>query len=87
MPGDSDKSGLRFISLGTEFAAGFVGLTLVGLWIDRHFEVAPWGLVVGLVVGLVGGTYNLIRDVMKVSAQQQAQSLEKGDEGEKGGEE
>jgi F0F1-type ATP synthase assembly protein I len=67
MPGDEDKSGLRFIGLGTEFAAGFVGLTLLGLWIDHHFEVAPWGLVVGLFIGLVGGTYNLIRGVVSVT--------------------
>lgn len=68
MPGESDKSGLRFLGLGTEFAAGFVGLTLVGLWIDRTFDTAPWGLLIGLFIGLVGGTYNLIRGVMKSAA-------------------
>ena len=67
MPGGTDKPGLRFLSLGTEFAASMVGLTLFGLWIDRHFDVYPWGILIGLALGLIGGTYNLIRQVMNAS--------------------
>jgi F0F1-type ATP synthase assembly protein I len=69
MPGGTDKSGLRFLGLGTEFAAALVGLTLVGLWIDRTFDAAPWGVLIGLFIGLVGGTYNLIRGVIAATKQ------------------
>ncbi len=48
--------------IGFEFAAAVVGLSLLGLWIDRHYGSSPWGLFIGLTLGLVGGTYNLIRD-------------------------
>lgn len=50
-----------FGGLGFEFAAGVAGTTLIGLWIDRHYDSQPWGTLVGAVIGLVGGMYNMIR--------------------------
>jgi F0F1-type ATP synthase assembly protein I len=35
---------------------------LLGYWVDRHWDVAPWGLVIGALLGLIGGGYNLIRE-------------------------
>ncbi len=53
--------------IGFEFAASVVGLSLLGLWIDRHRGTSPWGLLIGLALGLVGGTYNLIRDSLRAT--------------------
>jgi len=64
MTGGDSKAGLRFLALGTEFAAAVVGLTLVGYWVDRHFGTAPWSTVTGAMIGLVGGMYNLLRQVL-----------------------
>ena len=62
---DGDRRGwIRHGGIGFEFVAAVVGFSLVGLWIDRHYDSRPWGLVVGAALGLIGGTYNLIRGSM-----------------------
>ncbi len=53
---------IRHSGIGIEFAAAVAGFALVGLWIDRHYDTAPWGVVIGAALGLVGGTYNLVRE-------------------------
>ncbi len=59
------KSGLAPVSLGFEFAAAVMGGCFVGVWIDRHFETAPWGTVGGASVGMIGGFYNFLRNSIK----------------------
>lgn len=59
------RSGLAPVSLGFEFAAAVMGGCFVGVWIDRHFETAPWGTVGGASVGMVGGFYNFLRNSIK----------------------
>jgi F0F1-type ATP synthase assembly protein I len=44
-----------------EFAAGVVGCTLIGWWVDRTFGTGNKGIVTGAIVGCVGGMYHLIR--------------------------
>lgn len=59
---DGDRpSWVRFSGIGIEFAAALAGFTLVGYWIDSHYDSRPWGIVIGAGLGLIGGTYNLIR--------------------------
>lgn len=58
---------LRFSGIGVEFAGVVIGFTLIGLWIDRHYDKSPWGVVIGASLGLVGGMYNLIRESLKAS--------------------
>ena len=60
----------RWMSLsgiGIEFAAAVAGFTLAGYWWDGHFHTSPWGLLIGIALGLVGGTYNLIRQLLVAS--------------------
>jgi F0F1-type ATP synthase assembly protein I len=52
---------VKLSGLGIELAAAVAGLTLFGYWLDRHFGIGPWGMVVGGTIGIVGGLYNLIR--------------------------
>ena len=60
---DGDRpSWLRFSGIGFEFVAAIAGFALVGYWVDRHWNIRPWGLVIGAVLGLIGGMYNLIRE-------------------------
>ena len=56
---------VRHSGMGLEFAAAVAGFALVGLWIDRRYGTAPWGLVVGLILGMAGGLYNLVRESLK----------------------
>lgn len=58
---------LRFSGIGVEFAGVVIGFTLIGIWIDRHYNKSPWGVVIGASLGLVGGMYNLIRESLKAS--------------------
>ena len=55
------KPQLRLAGLGVELLGAILGFTLVGLWIDHHYDTRPWGLLVCVVLGFVGGFYNLIR--------------------------
>jgi ATP synthase protein I len=71
--------GARYYSLGIEFAAAIVGLTLLGYWIDRRFESAPWGVLIGLGFGMVGGTYNLYRAARQWSRAAQSGEAEQID--------
>jgi F0F1-type ATP synthase assembly protein I len=64
MPRRTLGPGLKYLGLGTEFAAAVAGLTLVGYWVDRHFGTRPWGLLIGAGLGLVGGMYNMLRDAL-----------------------
>ena len=71
-------SWIRYSSLGVEFVVVVVGFALVGLWVDRHCDSEPWGVLIGAALGLVGGTYNLIRASLAAFRE-----LEKGDRDEK----
>ncbi len=53
---------VRYAGVGIEFAAAVAGFTLVGFWIDRHYDSRPWGVLIGAFLGLTGGMYNLIRE-------------------------
>ena len=63
--GANRSRGARLTGLGIEFAAAVGGLTVLGVWIDRRFETAPWGVLIGAGIGLIGGTYNMIRDGLR----------------------
>jgi len=57
-----DRSGwIRFSGIGIELAGAVAGMSLLGLWIDRHYDCGPWGVVIGATLGLTGGMYNMIR--------------------------
>ena len=60
--------GLREIApllgLGIQFAV----LVLVGVgggwWVDRHYHVSPWGILIGGIIGIAVGFYHFIRTVL-----------------------
>ncbi len=58
---------LRQAGLGIELAASMIGLTLLGLWIDRRWATAPWGVVICASIGFVGGMYNFFRSAQKAA--------------------
>jgi len=66
-PNKKPSSGTRVLGIGFELAAAVAGFTLVGYWVDRHYQVGPWGVLIGLALGLIGGMYNLIRQSLAAS--------------------
>lgn len=68
-PGRNRWGGGALWGMGFELAAAVAGFTLVGYWVDRHYQTYPWGILIGLALGLIGGMYNLIRDSLAASRQ------------------
>lgn len=66
-PGAGGQGGNSLWGVGFELAGAVAGFTLVGYWVDHHFQTHPWGVLIGLVLGLVGGMYNLIRESLAAS--------------------
>lgn len=58
---DNNGRWQQLASMGMEFAAAVVGLTLFGWWLDRSLGTSPRWTIICAVVGVVGGFYNLIR--------------------------
>lgn len=52
---------IRASGIGLEFAGAVAGFTLIGYFVDRHYESGPWGVLGGAVLGLTGGMYNMVR--------------------------
>ena len=79
------KYDLSLAVLGTEWAAAVIGFTLLGLWIDRRWETAPWAVLICLAIGFVGGTYNFVLAAQKAARESAARMAEggQGDDGER----
>jgi len=67
---------LGLAGLGIELAAAVVGLTALGLWIDRRLETEPWATVIGASIGFVGGMYNFILSAQKAARRAEQQAAE-----------
>ena len=63
---------VRFSGIGLEFAAAVAGFTLIGYWIDGHYQSSPKGVLIGAALGIIGGGYNLIRESLAASREAQA---------------
>lgn len=61
---------MKYANMGFEFAAAVCGFSLLGYWIDRHWQIeGRWGLIVCAGLGVVGGLYNLIRQAVAAAAE------------------
>lgn len=58
-----------YAGMGTEFAGGLCGLTLLGVWIDRSYATGAKATLICASLGLVGGLYNFIRQAMRLTAE------------------
>lgn len=65
--GEAYRQLAPYMGLGTELAASVVGMLLIGYFLDKHFGTSPWLLLVGAAAGLIGGFYNFIREIQKLS--------------------
>lgn len=55
------KNGIKYASLGIEFASMILGLGFVGYYIDKKFSSSPLFLIVGIFFGFISGIYRLYR--------------------------
>ena len=55
------KNGIKYASLGIEFASMILGLGLVGYYIDNKLNSSPRFLIIGMFFGFISGIYRLYR--------------------------
>ena len=55
------KNGIKYASLGIEFASMILGLGLVGYYIDKKLNSSPLFLIIGMFLGFISGIYRLYR--------------------------
>lgn len=78
-PPPTPPSPWRYAGMGMELAGAIVGFTLVGFWVDYHYQSRPVGTLVGAGLGTVGGLYNLIREALAMSRNQDVPPRRKDD--------
>jgi hypothetical protein len=67
MANPDDSNWPKFAAIGLEIAAG-VGLgIIIGSWIDRKRNSAPWGILIGAGLGFAAGLYLLIKEANRVN--------------------
>ena len=49
------KNGIKYASLGIEFASMILGLGLVGYYIDKKLNSSPLFLIIGMFFGFISG--------------------------------
>lgn len=54
------------ISAGFEFAAAIVICMLIGIWMDRQFDMAPLWMLIWMFMGIAVAFYNLYRASQKL---------------------
>jgi len=60
-------SWIRFSGIGIEFASAVAVFTVIGYYIDRHYDSSPTALLICIFLGLIGGMYNLIRESLNAT--------------------
>ena len=67
MAGNDDSNWGQYLGYGFQIAAGVVLGLIAGQWIDKKYQSAPWGVLVGSLLGLSSGMYLLIRDGLRMN--------------------
>jgi F0F1-type ATP synthase assembly protein I len=57
----------KYVGLGLEMAVGVVLGIVVGQWLDRKYNWAPWGTLGCAMLGISAGMYMLIREGLRMN--------------------
>ena len=52
---------LRYVGVGLTLVASVAGGVVLGTWLDRRFDTAPWLAIAGVVIGAAAGFRELMR--------------------------
>jgi F0F1-type ATP synthase assembly protein I len=72
IPGIS-RNYIPFLTMGFQLAAAVVLFFLLGHWIDKKFDIAPIGKLVGIVIGSTGGFIKFFKMVASITADEEKQ--------------
>jgi F0F1-type ATP synthase assembly protein I len=62
-----------FLTMGFQLAAAVVLFFLLGHWIDKKFDIAPFGKLIGVVIGSTGGFIKFFKMVASITADEEKQ--------------
>ena len=55
------RAEISLAGMGFDLAASVGVGALLGWWIDRRYDTAPWGVIICSSMGIVGGLLNFVR--------------------------
>jgi F0F1-type ATP synthase assembly protein I len=67
MASNKDNGWGKVATVGFEVAAGAGIGAFAGTWVDRKWQIAPWGVLVGTLLGISAGMYILFKEAMKAN--------------------
>jgi len=56
---------LRLLQLGWVAAFSLLIPLLVGIWLDRRYNCAPWFTLAGMIVGVIMAVHAVVREVSR----------------------
>ncbi len=56
---------VKFINCGLEFTIPIVISIMIGIWLDKKFNIFPLCLVIFLILGCISGCFNMKRYIDK----------------------
>ncbi|RPI01497.1 MAG: AtpZ/AtpI family protein [Ignavibacteriae bacterium] len=62
-----------FLTMGFQLAAAVVLFFLLGHWMDKKFDIAPYGKLVGIILGCTGGFIKFFKTVASITAEEKKQ--------------
>jgi F0F1-type ATP synthase assembly protein I len=54
-----------FLTMGTTVAIIIAVFVVIGLWADRAWGTAPWGLLIGIALGTVAAVVSVVKQVRR----------------------
>lgn len=76
MPRRERRAQIGLAGIGLDLAASVGVGTLLGWWIDRRFDTAPWGTIICASIGIIGGLLNFVRAGQRAARESQEEALE-----------
>jgi len=71
-PPEQEKSGVKdlpgvfaLLTMGTTVAIIIGVFVVLGIWADRTWGTAPWGLLIGLTLGTVAAVVSVVKQVRR----------------------
>ena len=53
------------LTMGTTVAMIIAGFVVLGIWADRAWGTAPWGLLIGITLGTVAAVVSVVKQVRR----------------------
>ena len=71
-PSEQDKSGIKdlpsvfeLLTMGMTVALILTVFVIAGIWADRAWGTAPWGLLIGITLGTVAAVVSVVKQVRR----------------------